>query len=98
MRRVSVVPLLASRLSKTAERACGPCAPWWGRTFTTEEMSDLSLAETRAKMKEQFAKFGGDKYGEGWADLVSIATSILPPARCQPSLFSLALTEEVEQR
>ena len=60
-------------------------------------MSDLSVADARAKLKEQFAKFGGDKYGEGWADLVSIAT-ILPPARCQPSLLSLALTEEVEQR
>jgi hypothetical protein len=59
-------------------------------------MSDLSLAESRAKMKEQFAKFGGDKYGEGWADLVSIVTSILPPARCLPSLPPLALTEEVE--
>jgi hypothetical protein len=63
------------------------------------KMSDLSLAEARAKMKEQFAKFGGDKYGEGWADLVSIATSILPPTRCRPlSLHSIALTEEVEQR
>jgi hypothetical protein len=61
-------------------------------------MSDLSVADARAKLKEQFAKFGGDKYGEGWADLVSIATSILPPVRCRPSLFSLALTEEVEQR
>jgi hypothetical protein len=61
-------------------------------------MSDLSVADARAKLKEQFAKFGGDKYGEGWADLVSIVTSILPPARCRPSLVSLALTEEVEQR
>lgn len=40
-------------------------------------MSDLSVAEARAKLKEQFAKFGGDKYGEGWADLVSIAASQL---------------------
>jgi hypothetical protein len=61
-------------------------------------MSDLSLAESRAKMKEQFAKFGGDKYGEGWADLVSVATSILPAAQCRHSLHSIALTEEVEQR
>jgi hypothetical protein len=41
-------------------------------------MSDLSIEESRAKLKEQFAKFGGDKYGEGWADLVSIATFNLP--------------------
>ena len=34
-------------------------------------MSDLSVPEARAKLKEQFVKFGGDKYGEGWADLVS---------------------------
>jgi hypothetical protein len=61
-------------------------------------MSDLSVAEARAKLKEQFAKFGGDKYSEGWADLVSIATSILPPGRSRPFLLSLALTEEVEQR
>jgi len=40
-------------------------------------MSDLSVADARAKLKEQFAKFGGDNYGEGWADLVSIATICL---------------------
>jgi hypothetical protein len=49
-------------------------------------MSDLSVADTRAKLKEQFAKFGGDRYGEGWADLVSIATFNLPP--CSVPAFS----------
>lgn len=34
-------------------------------------MSDVSVAEARAKLKEQFTKFSGEKYGEGWADLVS---------------------------
>ena len=59
-------------------------------------MSDLSVADARAKLKEQFAKFGGDKYSEGWADLVSIATSRF--ASCSVPAFSpfLALTEEVE--
>jgi hypothetical protein len=39
-------------------------------------MSNLSLAESRAKLKEQFAKYKGNQYGEGWADLVSIATPL----------------------
>ena len=41
-------------------------------------MADLSVAEARAKLKEQFVKFGGDQYGEGWSDLVSAAVSLLP--------------------
>jgi hypothetical protein len=52
------------------------------------DMSDLSLPEARAKLKEQFIKFGGDKYGEGWADLVSVAISILPGNLQRPSLLS----------
>lgn len=41
------------------------------RNFTTEDidMTDLSMPEARAKLREQFIKFGGEKYGEGWDDL-----------------------------
>jgi hypothetical protein len=49
-------------------------------------MADLSVAEARAKLKEQFIKFGGDQYTEGWADLVSITVSILPGNMPQPFL------------
>lgn len=61
-------------------------------------MSDLSVAESRAKLKKQFAKFGGDKYGEGWADLVSIAASQLTVESATASAACPVLTGEVEQR
>jgi hypothetical protein len=62
-------------------------------------MPDLSIEEARAKLKEQFAKFGGDKYGEGWADLVSIATFKLTwESAARFSALPHPDFEEVEQR
>ena len=39
-------------------------------------MPEVDVKDARAMLREQFTKFDGDKYGEGWADLVSIATSV----------------------
>lgn len=51
---------------------------------TRQPQRDLPLEESRALLREQFTKFSGTKYNEGWADLWN-AGDFLPWDRYAPS-------------
>lgn len=72
MKRASSLAVNASRTLVPVSRPFGAkrTAGWLRvKSFTNEAMGDLDVAETRARLQEQFVKFGGEKYGQGWDDL-----------------------------